>query len=449
MRNGNGQTQTFLSYIFLKEKSFICGMEMVKRKQYKTVILLVGIFTALLVFTNVFLNSFSRYDIIMNNMEIGSDFQGSIKDETMNITSTYDVEALESQMKSYKTTENETIINEVLTCYNEMAKNGYYKDIYLFDIEKYLDIIKEDGKKLPHNNYISQIKGLIEYNKDPDNEIPGIIVNTGFLALNRLELGDSYTFDHGYYNSSSSVFKIDKIEVKILVATDVMPGLFLVSNQWGERDEIIISDINSVNQDKNLLHGFEIFHMVDMDTDIEDERDVLIEILNNATTNYTDYRHYQFYNQNWNDLDIKLDLTESGIYGIIYMEFTMIGVLMGFGLAILILSFQRENKYFNGVLLARGFGRKGLLKLILSQISIIFLIGILSGLLSGFLTSFSFLQIAIVMNYGQGVISLPVFFNVIELVEILGIIVLSSFVIYLIAYYFESKKNITEYFHRF
>jgi hypothetical protein len=439
----------FLSSIFLKEKSFICGMEMVKRKQYKTVILLVGIFTALLVFTNVFLNSFSRYDIIMNNLEVGSDFQGRINRETMNLTNTYDVELLEDQMLSYNNSENETMINDVLTCYREMAKNGYYVDIYHFDIEKYLDIIKEDGKKLPYNDYISQIKGLIDYNKDPSNEIPGVIVNTGFLYLNNLELGDSYTFDHGYFNSTSSGPELEDITVKILVATDVMPGLFLSSSQWGERDEIIISDIGSVNQDKNLLHGFEIFQMVDLDTDIEDERDVLIEILNNASINYIDYSNYEFYDQNWNDLNIQMELSESGIYGIIYLEFTMIGVLMGFGLAILILSFQRENKYFNGVLLARGFGRRGLLKLILSQISIIFLIGILTGLLSGFLTSFSFLQIAIVMNYGRGIISLPLFVNIGELVGILGIIVLSSFVIYLIAYYFESKKNITEYFHKF
>ncbi len=439
----------FLSYIFLKEKSFICGIEMVKRKQYKTVILLVGIFTSLLVFTNVFLNSFSRYDIIMDNLQVGSDFQGRINDETMNLTNTSDVELLESQMKSYKNAENETVINQVLTCYNEMAKNDYYLDIYHFDIEKYLDIIKEDGKKLPYSDYISRIEGLVNYNKDPSNEIPGVIVNTGFLGLNRLELGDSFTFKHGYFNSSSYETKLETITVKIIVSTDVMPGLFLSSDQWGERDEIMIVDIGSVNQDKDLLHGFELFHMIDIDNDIEDDRDVLIEILDIATVNYIDYRSYEFYDQNWNDLNYKMDLTESGIYGIIYLEFTMIGVLMGFGLAILILAFQRENKYFNGVLLARGFGRLGLLKLILSQIFIIFLIGILTGLVSGFLTSFSFLQIAIVMNYGKGIISLPLFVNGIELFRTLGIIVLSSFVIYLVAYYFESKKNITQYFHKF
>ena len=439
----------FLSSIFLKEKSFICGMEMVKRKQYKTVILLVGIFTSLLVFTNVFLNSFSRYDIIMNNMQIGADFQGRIRDETMNLTSTYDVELLEAQMKSYNNSKNEIIINQVLMCYNEMAKNDYYLDIYHFDIEKYLDIIKEDGKKLPYRDYISQIEDLINYNNDPLNEIPGVIVNTGFLGLNRLELGDSYTFKHGYFNSTSSLLEIETITVKIIVSTDVMPGLFLSSDQWGERDEIMIVDISSVNQDKNLLHGFEMFHMIDINTEFEDDRDVLIEILNNATNNYIDYRSYEFYDQNWNDLNVEMGLSESGIYGIIYLEFTMIGVLMGFGLAILILSFQRENKYFNGVLLARGFGRLGLLKLILSQISIIFLIGILTGLLSGFLTSFSFLKIATIMNYGAGLFSFPLFVNVLELVEILGMIVLSSFVIYLIAYYFESKKNITQYFHKF
>ncbi len=440
----------FLSYIFLKKRSFICGIEMVKRKQYKTVILLVGIFTSLLVFTNVFLNSFSRYDIIMDNVQVGSDVQARIlRKDDMNITSTIQAEILESHLKSYKTSENETLINQVLTCYEEIANYDYYTDRYYFDIEKYLDIIKEDGKVLPSGEFVSNIEDLINYNNDPSNEILGAIVNNGFLALNNLKLGDSYDFQHAYVNFTSGETEIETIVVKILVSTDVMPGFFLSSDQWGMLKEKMIVDINSLNQDNNSLHGFKIFQMIDIDADVEDDPEVLKKMLINASTNYTEYLSFEFYDQNWDDLDYNLDISESGIYGIIYLEFTMIGILLGIGLAILILSFQKENKYFNGVLLARGFGRIGLLKMILSQIFIIFLIGILTGLLSGFLTSFSFLQIAIILNYGAGIISLPLFVNILELVETLGIIVLSSFVIYLIAYYFESKKNITQYFHKF
>ena len=189
--------------------------------------------------------------------------------------------------------------------------------------------------------------------------------------------------------------------------------------------------------------------MIDINPEIEDDSEVLKSMLNNASSGYVEYTNFHFYNQNWDDLNYKMEFSESGFYGIIYLEFIMIGVLLAFGLAILILSFQRENKYFNGVLLARGFGRIGLLKLILSQISIIYIIGILTGLLSGIITSFSFLKIIIAMSYGSGLISLPLFVNILELVQILGIIVLSSFVIYLVSYYFEAKKNITEYFHKF
>ena len=209
------------------------------------------------------------------------------------------------------------------------------------------------------------------------------------------------------------------------------------------------SDISTVNQDKNLLHGIDIYQMIDIDPDIEDDPAVLTEMLNNASSGYVGYTGIEFYDQNWNDLNYKMDLSEGGVYGIIYLEFVVIGVLLAFGLAILILSFQRENKYFNGVLLARGFGRINLLKLILSQIYIIFLIGISTGLLSGLITSFSLIKMATAINYGSGIISFPIYANVLELVEILGIIILSSFVIYLVSYYFEAKKNITEYFHKF
>ena len=229
-----------------------------------------------------------------------------------------------------------------------------------------------------------------------------------------------------------------------------MPGFYVFSGQlsFSYRERMII-DISSVNQDKNLLHGIDILQMIDIDTDVEDDPEVLEGILNNVTSEYFEYAWFAFFDQNWDNLSYNLALDETGFYGIVYLEFLMIGVLLAFGLAILILSFQRENKYFNGVLLARGFGRIGLLKLITSQISIIYLILILTGLLSGFITSFSLLKFVTIMNYGGGNISFPLFVNILELAEILGMIVLSSFVIYLVSYYFESRKNITEYFHKF
>ncbi len=439
----------FISSIFLKDRSFLCGIEMVKRKQYRTVIFLVGIFTSLLVFTNVFLNSFSRYDIMVSNMYVGSDVNVMYTNEGMSIANTSDAELLESQIKSYKTPDNETLINDVLTGYYSWDSDDYFQgERYFFDIEKYLDIIREDNKKLPTGDFVSNIEDLIEYNKNPSNIIPGVIVNRGFLTLNNVEVGDLYEITHSYYNSTSMIYYNVSTSVKIMVSTDIMPGIYLLRSSWGYYNEKMIFDIGSVNQDKNLLHGNEIFQMIDIDTDVEEDHEKLRNMLNNATIGY-DVAYIQIYDQNWNDLNYKMEISESGFYGIIYLEFLMIGVLLAFGLAILILSFQRENKYFNGVLLARGFGRLGLLKLILSQISIIFLIGILTGLLSGFLTSFSFLKIATVMNYGAGMFSFPLYVNALELVEILGMIVLSSFVIYLIAYYFEAKKNITQYFHKF
>ncbi len=440
----------FISSIFLKNRSYLCGIEMVKRKQYKTVIFLVGIFTSLLVFTNVFINSLSRYDVMFNNLDIGSDIHVGIVFETMNITNSNDIELFESQLKSYKTPENETLINQVLTYYREVEHSEYSSSSkFYFDIEKYLDIIQEDDKKLPVGDFISKIEDLIDYNKNSSNTIPSVIVNEGFLVLNNLKIGDLFSFTHSYYNSTSEFFQNETITVKMGISANVMPGFYIMSDQWGYYQEEMIIDISSVNQDKKLLHGIEIYQMIDIDLEIEDDYIVLEGMLNNASIGYVEYERFEFYVQDWDDLNYEVELSESGFYGIIYLEFTVIGILLAFGLAILILSFQRENKYFNGVLLARGFGRAGLLKLILSQIFIIFLLGIFTGLLSGFLTSFTFLRIFTTISYGSGIISFPLFVNGLELVEMLSIIVLSSFVIYLVSYYFEAKKNITEYFHKF
>ncbi|MHA2019562.1 MAG: FtsX-like permease family protein, partial [Promethearchaeota archaeon] len=196
------QISKFLTNIFLKDRSYICGIEMVKRKQYKTVIFLVGIFTSLLVFSNVFLNSLSRYDLIIDNIKIGSDVKASIKIDTMNITNTQDIELLESQLKSYKTPQNETLINDVLTYYGETSE-PYSGSRYYIDLEKYLNFIQEDNKKLPSGNFLKKIKDLINYNKDHINSTPGVIVNEGFLTLYNLKIGDTFMVNHSFYNSTS------------------------------------------------------------------------------------------------------------------------------------------------------------------------------------------------------------------------------------------------------
>ena len=78
--------------------------------------------------TLVFLNSFYRYDIIFDNWVIGSDIQVKINRENVNNTS--DIDMLESQLKAYRTIDNDTLINEVLTCYWEL--NGEYPNPQLF-----------------------------------------------------------------------------------------------------------------------------------------------------------------------------------------------------------------------------------------------------------------------------------------------------------------------------
>lgn len=203
----------FLSSLFLKEKSYLCGMEMVRRKQYRTVILLVGIFTSLLVFTNVFLNSFSRYEIMIDNMDVGSDVAVLYNNEDMSIVNTSEIDLFESQLKSYTTSDNETLINQVLTSYTEMTSDEYNSEKIYTDIEGYLDIIQEGDKKLPSRDFVSKIEDVIDYNKDPLNTIPGVIVNSAFLTLNNLEIDDLYSFTHSFFNYSSMEIQNETISV--------------------------------------------------------------------------------------------------------------------------------------------------------------------------------------------------------------------------------------------
>jgi ABC-type lipoprotein release transport system permease subunit len=438
-----------ISSWFIKNRGYLCGIEMVKRKQYTTVIYIVGIFTALLTFSNVFLNTTSRQYVLESNINIGADVRGTMTNINLNQTS--DLIDMENQMKKYTTSSGATVVNDVVSYYSEKITSGIYsysQTNYYLDIQSYLEIISEDDKYLPYNSFKSEIQSLINHNSNPEKVNTGAIINEIYARYNLVELGDTININHTYFNTSSNAYEYDLFKVEIVQIMNLMPGIYNSIYSYGSSTEIILMDSKSHNQANSSLHSKKFYSLIDINPALTTNTTLMSSYIKNASLGYAGYSKLDYYDQDWNKLDYELNMQETGFYGIIYLEFLIIGILIAFGLAILFLSIQKENKYFNGVLLARGFGRKGLLKLILSKMFIIFLIGVLSGLFSGFVTSITFIKVASSMGE-QNQLQLPIFFNPIELVSILGLIVAFSFGLYLLSYYFESRKNITHYFHKF
>jgi ABC-type antimicrobial peptide transport system permease subunit len=446
----------WLTTPFLKRRSYLAGLEMVRQKQFKTIIMISGIFIAFLVFVNGTINSVIRYEFLYQNLSVGADIKASINTDSMNITSTEDLEKLDQQLLNYRTATGARLINNVMTLHYsttdklQVGSRAYTNiPLYIFNTTEYIEIIQEDDKILPNPRYINNLEeSIAKTHENPDK--PGIIVSEAYIKYNYYKLGDDVNLNLTYFNNTSGDWESKIIASYIAASITRLPGI-ANPNQYGYWDynSFIVLDIGLLNPSRDLLYGTQLIQLIDINPTLEQNTTLLTSHMNNASIGICEYSGLSIYEQNWDTISIEINSGVSGFYGVIYLESLIIGVLIAFGLAIMLLSIQRENHQFNGILLSRGYGKRKLLGFILSEIFVIYAISTVVGIASGLITSVSFIKTITNLENNTVDIDFPVFFNVLEFGYILGAIIILSFVIYLIAYLLEGKKTIVQYLRKF
>jgi hypothetical protein len=130
------------------------------------------------------------------------------------------------------------------------------------------------------------------------------------------------------------------------------------------------------------------------------------------------------------------------------MIIIIIAAQLALALAVIISSVQQENRHYFGILLARGFGKSGVFKFLFSQIFIIYFLGLLFGIIAGIIGGNVIMYLLNSIVFRQ-LGFLPVVMNPFDLIQIIGIIIGVSLVIFLISYLFEMRKSIDEYLRNF
>lgn len=440
-----------ISSVFLRAKSYLVGMEMVKRKQIATVTFLLGIFASLITFLNVVTNTTLRTQIIVSNSYIGSDLK-LVPQFQDNINATSQFLGLENKLLSIRNEGNQSIINRVTTLHYESSDNFDSRVVSFVNFSAYFGIITEGNKFPPNIWFESSMRDVIDYNNKPLNNHSGAIVSRSVLILNDLEIGDLIDVTHSYYNLSADEDQEQIITAKIIQVIDVMPGIYQSYFYWGRIDETITLDIGILTITEDVLHATEVSQLIDLNLDAENNRTIIESYIRNATVNYTGYDPFRFYEQRWNDLNYNPYgglMGPTGFFGIVYLIFVIIGTQLAFGLAVLISASQKENRFYTGILLSRGFGKRGIFKFILSQFVIIYLVAFMVGIPSGFITSLASTNLLNILTPTTRGFNFPIFVNVLDLFAVLGAITGISFLIYIITYIFEMRKSIADYMHKF
>lgn len=444
--------------IFVHERSFLCTLNILRRKGYLLILLVVCLFNSIICYVHIGINSAYIYENINENVAIGADFQAHFKEMRYEdnklrfsggITSTALLLNMEENMCQYEENNKSLSINNVVSIQQEYLAT-LVGDAYFLNLSQYVNIIQEGDKFLPTNDLISSIQELIVYNSDPQNEIKSVIINSDFAKSYLVDENDIFSFFHQYYNSSSGDLESKYLSLKVFKIINVLPGLYGVHPlSYQNIDAGIVIDLNTLNMSLNLLHGFRIDQLIQISKDSTYSVDDYLYFINSAVKPFKHYLSIDAYNFEWKQTLNSRYLLVNGYFNILNLEFYLLSVFIGFYTIFVLIKTYQRDKNLIGNILARGLGKKSISQLFLLEILIIFFIAVLVGLFSGMIFIFPSLQLikSSIFLYPNSW-NLPIIGKWIPLIIQTSLIPLISgigFGIYLI---FHKNENITGFFQK-
>ena len=454
----------WMSKFIVKENSKICAMNIVRRRAYGTIMVLFGIFISIFSLSQISLQSLVIYEKISDNVRIGADIYLDIPrigytldPSTVNglvnnyeIYCNHDVLSLEEQLTDLGIDENSKITNNVVTIFEEVAEN-YLFTVYYFNFSKYIPIVSENNKFLPDKSICDIFESTLDYNDRFSTEDPGIIVNTRFLSWFQLEIGDQFVFNHKFWNNTRLNFQTTTLSTIIVDTVDVLPGVFGFESEVERWEEaLVFFDTNKLGDynSTDILRTLKFFQLVDIFPYVTAQE--TIEYRLNQQITMTHYSEINFYNQDWKEFTYDHSAGLTSFLDILSTEFYAMGILTALGIAILLISTFKNDKYFNGVLLSRGFGKIGVYNFSLVEFLIIFLIPIVVSVIGLFIFVKPLLGIAnIVLDIYPTSWNLPIFMNLQENLMFYFFVPFLSIFIFTISFSFTTKQKISEFFNKF
>jgi hypothetical protein len=436
-----------ISHVFMKNRDYFVGLEMVRQKQFIRVISLIGIFISAILFTNISLNTLTIQKMVSQNYEIGADIKMEYSVAGQVFDNRADLDQFESQIDNMVDSSGEKIFTESTKVYCSSNFRGQVYDYNFYtNFTEYRQVIDIETKKMPYSSLSKDIDDIIQFNMNLSDSYTGVIVSSTYLEKNDLFIGDTIHIQHNAVNFSSGRYLGKTILAKVIKVIDVMPGLYFDDKSG---DGYIALSSHVFNFSADIVPSKEVVQLISFNpNNIKETQDYPLYLLN--STNYKLLNaDYEYYNFNWDQVSVEsYNLLNIPYLGLFYFNLIIIGVILAVGLAILVLATLDENKEMYGELLARGFGRKGLQRLILSEMVISFLLAIVVGMVSGGFTAVNFSEMYI-LSLGGGYLSPKLSFNYQDFGIILGIVIGLTTLLISISLYLYSKQEIIEFLEEY
>ncbi|MHA1110107.1 MAG: FtsX-like permease family protein, partial [Promethearchaeota archaeon] len=204
-----------------------------------------------------------------------------------------------------------------------------------------------------------------------------------------------------------------------------------------------------------ILHARFIHMLIDLGN-VEELTNPEIEdfIRDNTEDYYGDFGEgiIRFYIDKWvvlQDYESTDDINPLLVYKISYLIFIVVLIQVALGLPIILTSVRRKEQYYYGLLMSRGFGKKGIFRFILGELFVINFLAIFGGVAIGLLSSTLTLLIGHATNpYAIGH-QFRLFLNPVDIIAILVSALGLSLLIFLVDFLSSTRKSISEYLTKF
>ncbi|TFH27377.1 MAG: ABC transporter permease [Promethearchaeota archaeon] len=430
----------FLSTPILGQLNSLFGLKMISSKELVKWIRVFTVFASILISVNMITNSAYRYQVIADNLIIGADvkLEADVDPTSMSFPE-HLLEQTENLLTNLTNENNQTYVNSVVTCQKitgtMIVENVWTShpetDILSVNLSEYLEILQEDRKILPNPSITEKIEVLENYQSSPNSSVlPGVLLSQGFEQYLDYTSSNTIKFNISYYNYSSGLEFSKEIKFQILGYLEFPPGLVTPNNDYwyGSNSRYFALLEQSVLQefDSTPIYNH-IYQLQDINRNLAPNSTTITQNVTDSTESLLTYGSITFYNQDGKMSNQEI-LSLFSIIQIVEIVLYFLAVVLAVTLGLLLNAIKDSDDRFYSLLYTRGYGKKGAIKILLSQILVMFVIGSVIGTICGYLLPSLFIgsiqeqyEYSFYRYYDARVtFSLPIFWEPVKILLIIG-----------------------------
>ncbi|UYP48407.1 hypothetical protein NEF87_004692 [Candidatus Lokiarchaeum ossiferum] len=376
----------FLSKPLNRELNYLMGLEMIRRKEFRYIIIMLVVFLSSTFILNPYSTSSASYPKVIANSLIGADITIEIQFDETNLGSQISHTAFDSQIQNIFDEENISLEQplSVVTQRAEIyAKSGsetlVQRRIHYFNFSQFLKFNSHQNNHFPSTVLDQSIEDVVEYNKDPNSSDVGIVCGSAYDFYKDLEDFPPFVVNMTYFNSNLMKIESIELECKLLARTDSFSPVSNYESGYDYGWDLFIDITHVLPFNCTLLAQEYVFlgNKMDKSDDSILNNDKLTEFLETETKQYdineVDYQYMQY------STSFALFKTKLGysLYSLLLLAFSLT-ISQG----IMFIHSTRNNFVFYGHLLTRGVSRKQVYLFGLGQLLLMFFLATIITLIT-------------------------------------------------------------------